>query len=128
MRGWAPTLILPTNLPEFPPALRREGPSIIAEFHDPTNHFEAMIPYNRDVALFESGSYEQAVEAFGATLEIRPDHELALYNKIVALAKQGKEEAAAEHFHQGWRDRERLSHKGALLVQFAEGPREESEE
>lgn len=41
-RGWAPGPWLPTNLPEFPPALRREGSSIMAEFYDPTNHFSAV--------------------------------------------------------------------------------------
>lgn len=40
-RGWAPRPMLPANLPEFPPALRREGLSIIAEFYDPTDHFSA---------------------------------------------------------------------------------------
>lgn len=297
-RGWAPKPFLPANLPEFPPALRREGPFIMVEFYDPTDHFDAVGLYNRAIVLFDSGRYEQSVEAldallnltpdevgafyykgtalaklgrhqaalkaydaaldlnpgdaevlfnkgialdelgrpedavaaydavlkskpnhadalinkaavltelgrhaaalesleaglaarpddpsvlankgavlselgrhedamkaldtalqvrprdadvlankgsvlgklgkhdeavkaFGAALEIRPDHELALRNKIVALAKQGKEEAASKLFHQGWRDRERLSHKGTLLARFAKGRREGSEE
>jgi hypothetical protein len=98
MRGWAPTPFLPTNLPEFPPALRREGPSIIAEFYDPTNHFEAMIPYNRGVALFESGSYEQAVEAFDAVLNLTPEEVSALYYKGTALAKLGRYQAALKTY------------------------------
>ena len=40
-RGWAPPVFLPTNLPEFPPALRREGQAIIADFYDPTDRFAA---------------------------------------------------------------------------------------
>jgi hypothetical protein len=40
-RGWAPMPFFPTNLPEFPPSLRREGPSVVAELYDPTSHFAA---------------------------------------------------------------------------------------
>jgi hypothetical protein len=32
--GWVPPIILPINLPEFPPALRREGNKIVLSFYD----------------------------------------------------------------------------------------------
>lgn len=38
-KGWVPPLVYPTNLPEFPSALRREGDSIIAEFYNPEVYY-----------------------------------------------------------------------------------------
>ena len=38
-RGWAPPVLFPTNLVEFPPALRREGQSISVQFYDPAIYF-----------------------------------------------------------------------------------------
>ena len=32
--GWYPPVIMPINLPEFPPALRRDGNKIIVSFYD----------------------------------------------------------------------------------------------
>ena len=94
MRGWAPTPFFPGNLPEFPPGLRHEGPSIVAELYDPTDHFEATRLYDEGVALFESGMYEEAVKALDASLELAPDRVAALYYKGTALAKLSEHRAA----------------------------------
>jgi tetratricopeptide (TPR) repeat protein len=90
MQGWAPMPFFPTNLPEFPPALRREGRSIIISFYDPTDHFEAARHYDRSLAHFEIGEYDEAVEALDASLELMPDRVAALYYKGTALAKLGR--------------------------------------
>src|SRR5215210_6501205 len=87
MQGWTPMLYFPTNLPEFPPALRRKGRSIIVEFYDPTDHFEAARHLDRGVAHFEAGEYDEAVEALDASLELAQGLVAALFYKGVALAK-----------------------------------------
>jgi tetratricopeptide (TPR) repeat protein len=90
IQGWAPMPYFPANLPEFPPALRREGRSIIISFYDPTDHFEAARHYDRGVAHFETGEYDEAVEALDASLVLMPDRVAALYYKGTALAKLGR--------------------------------------
>ncbi|MGF1471993.1 MAG: tetratricopeptide repeat protein [Rubrobacteraceae bacterium] len=69
---------------------------------------------------FEQERCEQAIEAYDAALEIRPDDAEALYNKIVALLGQEKEEEAIEQLCQGWRNREHLSDGGASLSRIFE--------
>lgn len=90
VRGWAPPLYFPGNLPEFPLALRREGPSIVAEFYDPTDRFEAVRHHDRGVAFFDSGQYEEAMEALDASLKLAPDRVAAFYYKGTALHRAGE--------------------------------------
>lgn len=97
-RGWAPPLHFPGNLPEFPPALRREGPFIVAEFYDPTDRFEAARHYDKGVAFFNSGKYDEAVEALDASLELAPDRVAALYYRGTALAKLDRHQEALEAY------------------------------
>ena len=97
-QGWAPPPSFATNLPEFPPALRREGPSIVAEFYDPTDHYEAAMHHDRGVALFDSGEYNEAVEALNTSLELMSDRVATLYYKGTALAKLGRHDKALEAY------------------------------
>lgn len=96
MRGWTPKPFFPGNLPEFPPALRRQGSSIVAEFYDPTDRFEATRHHDRGVALFDSGEYGEAVEALNESLQLAPGRVATLYYKGMALAKMGRHEQALE--------------------------------
>jgi len=89
-RGWAPMLVLPATLPEFPPALRREGQSIVAEFYDPADRFEAARHYDRGVVHFENGEYDEALETLDASLELIPDRVATLYLKSTALTNLGR--------------------------------------
>lgn len=96
VRSWSPRPFFEPSLPESSLALRREGASIIAEFYDPTSYFEAAEHHDRGVALFESGEYEEAVEALNTSLELLPDRIATLYYKGTALAKMGRHEQALD--------------------------------
>lgn len=119
VRGWAPMMALPANLPEFPPALRREGRYIVAEFYDPADSFEAARHYDRGVAHFEDGEYDEALEALDASLELVPDRVAALYYKGTALAKLGRHGEALKIYDAGLElnpgDAEILFNKGIAL-------------
>jgi tetratricopeptide (TPR) repeat protein len=119
MQGWAPMPFFPANLPEFPPAIRREGRSIIGEFYDPTDRFDAARLYDRGVAHFEAGEYDEAVEALDASLQLAPDRVAALYYKGTALAKLGRHEVALKVYDAALElnpgDAEILFNKGIAL-------------
>jgi tetratricopeptide (TPR) repeat protein len=72
--GWAPPVFFPANLVEFPPALRREGDSIIAEFYDPEGYYVLSV-----VRQFEEiGDYRSVVEEATRGLDLAHDNALRI--------------------------------------------------
>jgi tetratricopeptide (TPR) repeat protein len=70
--GWVPPVVLPINLPEFPPALKKVGNSIKISFYDPELYY--------NIAF--ANSFEKAGEFNGVIAEC---------NKGLLIAKEGKD-------------------------------------
>ena len=73
---------------------------------------------NKGNALDRLGRSEEALEAYDAGLEVRPDLAELLHNKIVTLLQQERKEEAIEHLCRAWRTRDYLSDKGASLARI----------
>jgi tetratricopeptide (TPR) repeat protein len=69
-KGWVPPVFFPTNLMESPPALHREGDSIIAEFYDPDVYYALSLVRNFE----EMGDYERVLEEATRGLGLAQDN------------------------------------------------------
>jgi len=69
-QGWAPPVIFPTNLAEFPPALHREGDSISVEFYDPEVYYALSLVRNFE----EMGVYDRLLEEATRGLSLAQDN------------------------------------------------------
>ena len=54
------------------------------------NHGDETAWYNKGVALYESGNYEEAIKAYDKALEINPEYADAWYNRGIALYELGR--------------------------------------
>lgn len=75
---------------------------------------------SKGIALHSMGRHEEALVAYDAALEIRPNDAAALTNKIATLLMQEKKQEAVEHLCRSWRNRERLTDQGASLAELFE--------